>query len=115
MSEMEYHMGKMAKMSGFDDLSREQMYEKLCILEGFTHLTEDYEWVDVFYLNDLTEKYIVTDDGAYKLIEHKNMGESHSELIHNHDGTIDFYVAFYNGGADFSEAIEDELKQLDKE
>lgn len=115
MSEMEYHMGKMIKMMGFDGLSREGVYERLCRLEGFTHLPEYYEWEDIFYGNDLFDKYVVTDKEVYKCLEHKEMNESHCSLQRNDDGTIDFYISFYNAGGSFNEVIEDELKLLDKE
>ncbi len=115
MSEMEYHMGKMIEMMGFDNLiTKEEKYEELCILEGVSK-SEDYDWDDTFYGNDLQEKYVVTDNGVYKLLEHEGMSEGDCSLKRNKDGTIDFYISFYNGGGGFDEVIEDELKLLDKE
>ena len=111
MSETEHRIGKLTPVGIPGD--NETTARGLCILNGFG---EELKYHGTFIeklKDDGYNKYFVTKDIIYE-ITCKDLDPfadiARSSL--NSDGTIDFEVRWYNGGASFSEVLESALRNL---
>ena len=71
-------------------------------------------YLDQMRIEQLKEKYIVTNDNIYKVVEKNNKTDEYDifNATQNLDGTIDYEVMYYNGGCSFNEAIEYALEAM---
>ena len=71
-------------------------------------------WIDQIQ-EDFHENYIILNKNLYSFIEKTEMNSEGFEEAHkNPDGTIDFFVQWYNGGASLNEVLEDAIKKIGK-
>lgn len=108
MSETEHHRGKIKEIEFEGDLV--EVCEKL--LEGDIDPIWDtpYEYFESGYY----KKYIVIDDKLYKILESKEYPEDDEiiEASKNEDGTINYELRYYNGGASFAEVLHEALEKI---
>lgn len=101
MSEIESVRGTLQLVSGE---SLEKTCEIECKINGITRATYSGAFIDQIS-EDLSDKYIILNDQLYKFLKKEDITNI-SELHTNEDGTIDFIVQFYNGGAGLGEVLE---------
>ena len=111
MSDYETRIGKMKKL---DTDNLEGLCENIC---NQLNITKP-EYLDTYKecIKYETEKYVIVDNQIYEIIEDKGIIDYTDifEATENIDGTIDYTLMYYNGGCDFSEAIEYALNKLNK-
>lgn len=106
MSEMERNVGKMKFL--FDELTPERLAE-LCDKAGVEHDEETL-------LDKCYEKYTKINNKWYEIIEHKCTGECDFWAKVSKEGDIiTFDTYHYNGGAYWTEVVENALKDLEEE
>lgn len=112
MSETEHRRGTIREITGYDNLA------DFCT--GLMTLEE----IDPFYDTALEylesgehEKWLVVGDKVYEILESKSYPEDDEiiEAVKNKDGTINYEVRWYNGGASFSEVLGQAFNKLKKE
>lgn len=104
MSEMEAHKGKLVPMT-LNGVTMEERAEDACKQLGL-EWDDDYHnsWLDC--LNDQGyRKAFVGGDIIYKVEDVVLDPFGFTEAFKNDDGTIDYVVLWYNGGAGFDEVI----------
>lgn len=121
MSEMEYHVGKLKKLDYLDGKDKNEQMKEICRRERVfiePELKEDLDergaWDDIFYEEDLCEKYVICNGTVYEIIEHEEMSELGSRIEYNDNDTIKFYLSFYNGGGGFNDCLEDLVNDYEK-
>lgn len=112
MSETETVKGKI-KLVPFADKTLDELCEYICKIRGVSEPNDFYGgWIDQLQ-EELYDDYIIIDECLYCIIEQEDLQEmGWSDASMNDDGTIDFFVQFYNGGACLSEVIEEAVKKL---
>ena len=108
MSEMETKRGNMIKIETGDV---EQYCKELCIRDGI-RLTEETYSEQVRY--SYNGEYLVVNNELYKLRYIEDLEYGFAEAIQKEDGSIDFMLRWYNGGAIMEEVLEDAIKRMDK-
>lgn len=107
MSEYEHNKGKLIPFDLTEEVAKDLVEAKKEVLEYETYLEQvesDYTWYD----DDLT--YV---NGKYYKAEFEiRRGELYgfAEAVSNEDGSIDFNTYHYNGGAHWTEVVEEALK-----
>jgi len=110
MSDYERFTGKLVKID-LGDSSLEEMCKKLYNKE----LPSYYESFEEA-IEDKDDEYIINKGILYKLVDKKyhNPGDSIFNAVQINSNEIKFEVMYYNGGCGFSEAIEQALKNMEK-
>jgi hypothetical protein len=110
VSETEHHAGKLipVELTG----SIEETCKK--ILQGMGVAPEDYYSSFRDQLDDEGyRQYFITDDAIYKIeSESLDASDDIARATKNADGSIDFEVRYYNGGASFSEMLTNAMKKI---
>jgi hypothetical protein len=118
MSNVVHYKGILFEVHPTEGKTIQEMAQQLFKDEGHEMSGYDKEYlyrVDwVRTLCSYSENYLTFN---YKLYQIKKVGlDPNDDIIRaslNEDGSIDFEVKFYNGGASIQEAIESALKKLD--
>jgi len=109
MSETEVHMGKLMPINLSGDL--EQRAEKACQMFGYRKEDWHSSWVECIYESSYME-IIIHNDVIYR-IHDKELDEfGFEEATRNEDGTVDYFLSYYNGGASFDEALKSALDKV---
>jgi len=107
MSDTETHFGKLEKV-GFK-IKTIPFKNKVLILETLGFEIEDYE-EDGSYFESSDLHYCKELDEFYKFKEHDRIYDNNFvTMSENKDGSLTFGCSFYNGGAGFSEVLDDML------
>ena len=111
MSETVHYKGKIKKVEIPKDQTINEYCKELC--KQFEIVESDYflEYGKGDYIALLTEyreDYICVNGGVYEVLskEYHDLDEGIARLEENNDGTYDYDVRYYNGGAGFDEMIE---------
>lgn len=113
MSEMEAHMGKLIPMEVKGDTLEEQA-QGACFKMGFSIASYHKSWVDC--LNDEGyRKVYILNNVIYKIDDTELDPFGFAHVNKNSDGTIDYFMNYYNGGASFNEALDGAIKEVSKE
>ena len=110
MSEMEAHKGKLTPMV-LEGVTPEERAESACKIFGCDR-DPGMTWEETMreYMYDAV---IVIGDVTYK-IENKELDPyGYVEATKNDDGSIDYSISFYNGGAGLHEVLESAVKDVD--
>lgn len=112
MSDYEQHIGKVRMLKQNPD---EQYYSELLTENGVTK-EEFYDSFEEAVRSDLHEKYLVTKDAVFEIIENEELDGCDDIYFAKQTGDNEFtyVVRFYNGGCPFSEAVEQALTDLNK-
>lgn len=112
MSEYEGHIGKLVEVEveDLEDFAKEQL--KI--------MNEDKDDFYDSYLEQLlcldSYGFVFSHGKLYKVTKHKEF--NYSDIAHsskNADGSIDFVLYYYNGGAGFDEVLKEALTNMEKE
>ena len=114
MSSTEFHSGKAKKIQFEDGLS---IREKVDVMQtlGFEF---DYIDEDMDDISGPKFVWIRSTDSFYELVEHFEALDEDQDLCEatpNEDGSFNFILQFYNGGAGFGEVFEEVVNTLPKE
>lgn len=114
MSSTEFHSGKAKKIQFEDGLSTK---EKVAVMQtlGFEF---DYLDEDMDDISGPKFVWIRSTDSFYELQEHFEARDEDQDLCQatpNEDGSFDFILQFYNGGAGFDEVFEEAVETLPPE
>ena len=114
MSEVETHKGKLVPVEVVGNTLEEKI-EHICK----THDWDKDEWYDtwqeVLEDNGYREYYIAKDDTIYKIDDKKVDPEGFATGEKNEDGSIDFFISWYNGGASMDEVLDGVLKDIEED
>lgn len=111
MSYYETKVGKLKKIQGnYDDIIAELLKNKKIP----DYYNKDNPTDIVCYLQDeYYGKYFITHKEVYRILENKNLGDDDFfEASTNDDGTINYTLRYYNGGCDFTEALQTALDKI---
>ena len=114
MSETELHKGKLVPLLFSPEKTKEECAEFLCKRMGYER---DYEyedtWMDTLNENGYREIFIY-ENRFYQVLdtEYPDMDAVDGTL--NADGSIDYLLAYYNGGASFNEVLEQVMEKVKK-
>ncbi len=117
MSYTELHHGKLKKVEREGCVSIESLCETLCKENGIWNKGIASTWEErLMYLSDLDEKYLVTKDEVYEILDHVKTEDNDyfRRVTKNPDGTISFIALFYNGGTCFREELSDGIDEMKK-
>ena len=113
---METHTGKIIEINQqeFEDI----LFPKIPnddVEDCLKYIEEDNDYYDAICGAKMENELIVIKINGtqrfFKFLEHKKHDEGYMcESTKNTDGSIDFLCSWYNGGAAFSEVLEDALK-----
>ena len=118
MSETETHIGK-AKLLTFLELENpdtpketlEQKCKSICDLNKYILDPKFYD----SYRDLLSElgygRYIIVGQDIYEILEDSTDEADLCSVKGNPDGTLDYFLQFYNGGCSFNEAFQYALKR----
>ena len=109
MSDVETHRGKLIPLSLEGDTLEEQAKDA-CRHFGFNRESYHESWLAC--LNDEGYKRAcVIDNVIYKVEDTELDPYGFAFANKNEDGTIDYFINYYNGGASFNEVLDDAIKK----
>lgn len=110
MSDMERNKGKLIPFNLTEAVAKQLVQSKGEELDDFfenylEQVSDDYTWYD--------ESLCRVNDKWYKVEFEVRKGDSYefAEVTENEDGTVDFHTYHYNGGAHWTEVVEDALNE----
>lgn len=117
MSESVMYTGKLKELEFDATNNLEDKIKTILTDEQKEDCVNNYsgDFVDYFYDNDFYNKYVIVGDKLYEIISYS--GGEYTDVFQankNEDETINFVVAYYNGGCSFGEAIEEAINNMDK-
>jgi hypothetical protein len=117
MSEMETHKGKLTPMvltgvsNGRVISTLEEQAEEVCSMYGCDR-DEGMTWVEA--IDEYLYEDVIIIDGVFYKKEDKTLDSfGFIESTKNDDGSFDYFVSFYNGGASLGEVLESIVKDVD--
>ena len=114
MSEMVHYTGKLQLVHKIPNETLEEQSKRILAEHNYFELNSYCDsWIEML-CEELYERYIVTNDNIYKVVEKNNKTDEYDifNATQNFDGTIDYEVMYYNGGCSFNEAIERALENM---
>ena len=116
MSQNESHFGKLRKVELPEKLNIEDWCKEKCQTKGIIKISSyNKSWEDQFR-DHFYEKYFISNGTIWEVFDHIEGENGYADImIPNEDGTITFFMEFYNGGTCLSEMIEEGLERLNKE
>ena len=115
MSEMEAHKGKLIPILNLPGTSAEDDAKEICRRLGIAMPHYYDNWVET--LDDEGYRKVVYRNGVWYSIQGERKDEI-GEFVEGHknaDGTYNYYVYYYNGGASLTEVLEEAMEKADKE
>ena len=120
MSEMEAHKGKLVPITNLPGTSVEDDAREICSRLGFSLEVgygdgETYDsWEEC--LDERGYRNVVHHNGVWYEVRDKKLDEGgFVEGTKNKDGSYDYAVNYYNGGASFTEVMKQVIKKADRE
>ena len=114
MSETVHYTGKIAPVDKLPNETLEEQCKRILAEHNYFELNSYCDsWIEML-CEELYERYIVTNDNIYKVVEKNNKTDEYDifNATQNLDGTIDYEVMYYKGGCSFNEAIEYALEAM---
>lgn len=110
MSETETHVGKAKLLFPRENQSLESLARELCELNDYkSSYCDTYEQV---LHEEGYRKYVVLKDSILEILEDRTSDDDLCFAKQNPDGTLDYFLQYYNGGCSFGEALESALKKM---
>ena len=111
MSEVETIKGKLVVVPRAGK-SLNELCEYVCKIKGHGELGYNNSWIEQIS-EELYQDYMVIDDTLYVFESKEDIDSEGFEIVDkDDDGSINFFVSFYNGGGCLSEVIENAVKKL---
>lgn len=116
MSEMEAHKGKLVPITNLPGPTPEDNAREICSRLG---IEKDEDWYNTWMeaLDDDDQNRVFYDarrDIWYEVQDKELEIGGFIEATRNEDGSYDYYVNYYNGGAGFGEVMQAAIKKADK-
>lgn len=116
MSNMETHFGKLRKIELPENWNTEDWCKEKCQMKGITEISSYNDSWEEQFRDHFREEYFIADGEIWEVFDHIESEDGYADImIPNEDGTITFFMEFYNGGTCLSEMIEEGLERLKKE
>ena len=120
MSETVFYIGKAKKLPLDERETLEMKCKSLCNENGITELksyndTWQEEVIDIkIDEKSYDRKYVIAKGNVYQILEIENREyDDMIEARENSDGTIGYFLRYYNGGAGFGECFEEAIGKLE--
>lgn len=108
MSDMETHKGKLIPICNFGD-TLEERAEAACNQFGFQKAEWHDSWLEC--LRDEGYRKVYIHNGVvYEVHDEELDSCGFAEATENEDGSIDYFISYYNGGAGFDEVLNAAIK-----
>ena len=107
MSEMETHKGKLVPMM-LNGVTMEERAQHACNILGYENDCYD-SWMECLEDNGCGSVF-VRGDIIYKVEDEELDPYGFAEATLNEDGTIDYFLHWYNGGGGFEEVLDAAIK-----
>lgn len=104
MSDMEFHKGKLIPVKTLQGETLESVCRRMYLKENITTLYDD---MIEGLLSETWNKYVILENKLFKIedVEY-DINDGIYEHTLNSDGSINYMMYFYNGGACLSEMLE---------
>ena len=114
MSDMVHYKGKIAFIGKYPNETLEEQCKRILIDEhGITEIPEYCDSWEETICDKMYGTYVIADNNIYKILARRVVNVSHHCVaFDNEDGTINYDIAYDNGGLSFEEAIEDALSYM---
>lgn len=113
MSNMETHFGKLRKVELPENHTLEDWCREKCQDKGITEISSYNDSWEEQFRDHFHEKYFIVNGEVWEVFDHIESEDGYADImIPNPDGTITFFMEFYNGGTCLSEMIEEGLERL---
>lgn len=116
MSQNESHFGKLRKVELPENYNLNDWCREKCYTKGKTEISSyNKSWEEQFK-DDFREEYFIVSGEVWEVFDHFEGEDDYADImLQNEDGTITFFMEFYNGGTCLSEMIEDGFERLAKQ
>ncbi len=112
MSEMETHRGKLVPMI-LAGVTLEENAKNACVKLGLKRDDYHKSWLEC--LNDEGYRKVLVRGGIiYEIQDTELESSGFVEGTINDDGSYDYFVSYYNGGASLNEVLESAVKKAEK-
>jgi len=111
MSGTETHKGKLVPLSLRGHTLEQRAFE-VCSKFGFKREERHESFVALLEDEGYRQVYII-DDVIYEIQNTEVSPNGFAEASVNSDGSIDYFVSYYNGGCDFNEALDAAVNKVD--
>lgn len=115
MSETETNKGTLVPITNLPDISTEDNAREICSRLGFEKGKYHESWMEC--LEDRAYRQVHFRDGIFYEIRNTRMDDDFEiiEGTKNEDGSYDYFLRWYNGGASMSEVLDDAIDKADRE
>lgn len=110
MSDMESHTGKLIPMH-YEGATLEERAEKCCNEFGFAKSSFHKSWEECLRDEGYRQIYIL-DNIIYKVDDEELDPFGFATATRNEDGSINYNLMYYNGGASFTEALDGAIEYM---
>ena len=115
MSQNESHFGKLRKVQLPTNWNLEDWCRAKCETVGIIEISSYNDSWEEQFRDHFHEKYFISNGTVWEVFDHIESEDGYADImIPNEDGTITFFMEFYNGGTCLSEMIEEGLERLKK-
>ena len=112
MSQTVYYTGTLTEVIPKDGMLLENLMLDLLTDEDKLNLSNGYTIKELFE-DRYYEEYVILEDRLYKV---KNLHDAEEESVFlitkNNDGSLNFALRYYNGGAGFTECMEEAFDKI---
>lgn len=115
----EVHVGKLVLLEetvfNKENGTMEQWYENYCKENGMGHLENFYDSWEACFLSVFSDEFVVVDDLVYRIIgDEEFFNKEIFEANKNELGQIEYCLRFHPHDYDYSEAIREAIRNMDK-
>ena len=112
---METHRGKLVPMV-LNGVTLEERCEDACKRLGFKKADYHDTWEEAIGDEGYKKVYVDSDEAIIYEIQDKEVDSyGFVEGSKNDDGSIDYFISWYNGGASMDEVLDDVFEKVNKE
>lgn len=114
MSETETHKGTLVPITNLPGTSLEDDAREVCSRLGIERSKYHDSWVECLEFE--APRYVYFRDGVFYEVRDTEVDppDDFIEATKNPDGSYDYFVSYYNGGAGFDEIMDAVIKKADK-
>jgi len=114
MSKVKHVKGKMVLLPKEDE-TLEFRCRSICASEGHKLDFNIYDTYLEYAVDELNEQYMILGDDIYEIIDiNRNLEDDFFTVIYEKDGIVHFETRFHDGGDSLESALEDRLKDIEK-
>ena len=113
MSQTETHKGRLVPMNLLGPTLEDKARQACCALGLKREETYHDSWVEALE-DEGYKKVIIHNDTIYRIEDTEVEPNGFVEGSKNEDGTYEYFVSYYNGGASLSEVLESAIAKAEK-